>query len=76
MSTLYPNQIEFIEQQFPANAWMAFAHAQQQAFAQGRNVLVSDDGAIYRVFPDGSKVFVKKIKPLVKVQRGTKHDLS
>jgi predicted transcriptional regulator len=76
MSTLSPKQIEFIEQRFPAEAWTVFAQAQRQALALGRTVLVSKDESIYRLSPGGSMVFVKKIKPLVKVQRGAKLDLS
>jgi len=76
MPTLSLKQIEFIEKHFPAEAWTVFAKAQQQALAFGCTVLVTIDDSIYRLSPSGGKVFVKKIRPLVRVQRGAKIDLS
>lgn len=72
MHDLAPNQIDFIEQRFPAEAAGAFAQAQAKALALGQSVLLSKGDAIYRLSPDGSVVFVKKIEPPVQVDRGSK----
>ncbi|MFI3242196.1 MAG: hypothetical protein R3Y43_06485 [Alphaproteobacteria bacterium] len=39
----------------------------QEAFAHGASVTAVEDNAIYKFNPDGTKEFVKKIAPKVKI---------
>lgn len=55
--------IQRLENQFPAVSGSAFAAAREYVLASGQSVLQSQDGIIYEVFPDGRKVTVKKIEP-------------
>ena len=57
------NNIEELENQFPALAGAAFAAARKRVLASGNSVLQSEQGHIYEVFPDGRRVFVKDIEP-------------
>ncbi len=57
------NNIERLENQFPAASGSAFASAREQVLASGQSVLQSEQGYIYEVFPDGRRVMVKKIEP-------------
>ncbi|MBS1722867.1 MAG: hypothetical protein JSS66_07850 [Armatimonadetes bacterium] len=50
----------------------AIQEAYDNALASGYSVLVAKNGAIERVHPDGTREFVKAIKPPVKVVPGTK----
>jgi len=43
-----------------------------QALATGQAVLVSDDGGIYRVFPDGTRELVKAKPQPLSVPVGTR----
>ena len=65
-------QIEQLERDFPAASGMAFAKAYDQAIQVGLSVLVSKNGAIYEVFPDGRRELVKKIAPPIPTQPGLK----
>lgn len=64
--------IDKLEAQFPAAAGAVFANAYNQALQAGLSVLVSDSGAIYEIFPDGRRRFVKKIAPPTPIQLGLK----
>ena len=55
--------IQQLENKFPAVSGSAFAAAREQVLASGQSVLQSQDGIIYEVFPDGRRVPVKKIDP-------------
>ncbi|MEO7297887.1 MAG: hypothetical protein ABI042_04845 [Verrucomicrobiota bacterium] len=57
------NNIEKLENQFPAASGSAFAAARETILASGQSVLQSEQGYIYEVFPDGRRVVVKKIEP-------------
>ena len=62
--------IQQLESQFPAVSGSAFAAARAHALASGQSVMQSQDGVIYEVFPDGSKVEVKRIEPPTQVVSG------
>jgi len=64
--------IQRLENQFPAVSGLAFAAARERALASGQSVLQSQDGVIYEVFPDGKMVAVKKIEPPSQVVYGQK----
>jgi hypothetical protein len=57
------NNIEELENQFPALSGVAFAAARERVLASGNSVLQSEEGCIYEVFPDGRGVVVKNIEP-------------
>ena len=63
--------IQRLENQFPAVSGSAFAEARKQVLASGQSVLQSKDGVIYEVFPDGHRVEVKKIEPPLTVVIGS-----
>lgn len=63
--------IEKLEDLFPQISGSAFATARAQVLASGQSVLQSEDGAIYRVFPDGRKELVKTIEPPTYVVPGS-----
>jgi len=56
-------EIQTLEDQFPALSGSAFATARNQMLQAGESVLQSENGVIYRIFPDGRRVEVKKIEP-------------
>ena len=43
-----------------------------KTLASGGSVLETDGGAIYEVFPDGTRRFVKQIEPPISVEYGQK----
>ncbi|HWD93788.1 MAG TPA: hypothetical protein VG938_15720 [Verrucomicrobiae bacterium] len=55
--------LQKLENQFPAVSGSAFAEARERVLASGQSVLQSQDGVIYEVFPDGRRVAIKKIDP-------------
>jgi hypothetical protein len=65
-------EIERLENLFPAAASGAFRNAYHQALRAGFSVLVSANGAIYEVFPDGHRRFVKAIDPPIVMRPGQK----
>ncbi len=56
-------ELQKLENQFPAFSGVAFATARKQVLQSGQSVLQSENGVIYEVFPDGRKVEVKKVEP-------------
>lgn len=63
--------IQKLENQFPAVSGSAFAAARDQVLASGQSVLQSRDGVIYEVFPDGRRVVLKNIEPPTSVVSGS-----
>ncbi len=63
--------IQQLENQFPAVSGSAFAAARDQVLASGQSVLQSQDDVIYEVFPDGHRVEVKRIEPPIQVKAGS-----
>jgi len=61
-----------LEKSFPTLSGMAFKTARDEALAAGQSVLVSEDGVIYEVFPDGRRIERKRIEPPTRVALGTK----
>jgi hypothetical protein len=64
-------KIQTLENLFPTQSSQAFAAARAQVLASGQSVLQSEEGAIYEVFPDGRREFVKCIAPPIPVVPGT-----
>ena len=65
-------EIELLEAQLPAASGIAFSNARAQVLASGQSVLQSEGGAIYEVFPDGQRRFVKTVQPPSTVIIGSK----
>ena len=63
--------IQKLENQFPALSGSAFAAARKQALDAGLSVLESKDGVIYEAFPDGRREVVKAIEPPTRVVTGS-----
>ncbi len=66
------DDIQKLENKFPAASGSAFAAACEQVLASGQSILVSERGIIYRVFPDGRREVVKQIEPPMAVVAGVK----
>ena len=66
------NEIQRLENQFPAVSGQAFAAAREKVLASGQSVLQTENGFIFRVFPDGRKELVKQIDAPTPVTPGTK----
>ena len=62
--------IEYLEKHIPEMAEAAVKQAYWQALASGSSVLVSENGVINEVFPDGTIKFVKNIAPRVAMEKG------
>ncbi len=60
-----------LDEQIPAMAGAVFAAARARTLASGQSVLESDNGAIYEVFPDGTRKWVMAIAPPIVVKKGT-----
>ncbi len=65
-------QIEQLELDFPAASGVAFSNAYQQAVQAGLSVVVSENGVIFEVSPDGQRRLVKNIAPPSPAQPGRK----
>lgn len=59
------------EEEIPRLAKSATKSAYRKALSSGDGVLVSKDGEIRRVYPNGSAEFVKKSVPAVKMRKGS-----
>ncbi len=57
-------------------ARIAVHQAYEEALASGIPVLVSKDGVLYEVRPDGTRSELKRIEPPTLVQKGQKLSLS
>ena len=66
------NEIQRLENQFPAVSGQAFAAAREKVLASGQSVLQTENGFIFRVFPDGRKELVKQNDAPTPVTPGTK----
>lgn len=55
--------MQFLEEHIPELAQSAVTQAYWQALASGSSVLQSENGAIYEVFPDGTRKLIKTTTP-------------
>jgi hypothetical protein len=58
---LNEKMIDFLEEHLPELMATATKQAYWQTLASGQSVLIAEDGKLIRVFPDGTKEFVKDI---------------
>lgn len=63
--------IDYLEEKIPELAAAASKIAYWQALASGSSVLISDQGNIVEIFPDGTQKFIEKGEPQVTLKKGT-----
>ncbi len=66
------SELERLERSFPPTSGVAFASARERVLASGQSLLQIEAGAIYEVFPDGRRRFVKAVEPPIPVVAGSK----
>lgn len=64
-------EIQNLENEFPAMSGRAFSAARKRVLASGQAVMQAENGFLVREFPDGRKETVKAMRPLLKVRAGT-----
>ena len=68
--------MRFLEEHIPILADAAVKQAYWQALATGSSVLVSEEGALVEIFPDGTQKVLKQLKPQTDVTAGQRLELS
>ena len=64
--------VDYLEAQIPSLSAAAMDGAYWRALAAGQKVLISDDGGIYQVFPDGTRKLIKTTQTPLSVPVGTR----
>ncbi|MEI8017120.1 MAG: hypothetical protein WCH39_02920 [Schlesneria sp.] len=67
--------IEQLELSFLAASGSAFLNAYQQAVVAGLSVVVSEEGKIFEIFPDGQRKLLKEIEPPSPSQPGQRYTI-
>ena len=67
--------LDYLEEHIPELAEVAFKQAYWAALASGSSVLISENGSLVEVFPDGTRKFIKKLPAWTPVKRGQKFEL-
>jgi hypothetical protein len=62
--------IDYLEKHIPEMAVAAVKQAYWQALASGSSVLISENGVLKEIFPDGTSKIIKKGKPHTKTRKG------
>lgn len=62
----------FLEEHIPELAETAIKQAYWRALASGSSVLEVENDELVEVFPDGTRKFIKKVKPSMKIPPGTR----
>lgn len=73
--SLSEEAIDYLEAHIPELAEIAFKQAYWSALASGSSVLVSENGSLVEVFPDGQRKFIQKLPEWIPVTRGQKWKL-
>ena len=68
--------MRFLEEHIPILADAAVKQAYWQALATGSSVLVSEEGALVEIFPDGTRKVLKQLEPQTAVTVGQRLELS
>ncbi len=63
-------EIEYLEKHIPEMAKAAVKQAYWQALGSGSSVLVSDNGTIKEVFPDGTTNITQENGRFTKIEKG------
>jgi hypothetical protein len=64
--------IRTLEKRFIARSNSAFVTAYKRSRASGQPVVVSEDGLICEISPDGSRKVLKRVEPPTRVRAGLK----
>ncbi len=64
--------IQQLETMFPSLSGVTFSAARKETLASGQSVLLSENGVIYEVFPDGTRLKRKNIEAPTPIKEGTK----
>ncbi len=62
--------LQQLENTFPSRSGDAFSAAFKRTIESGMDVLIAEDGYLYKVFPDGRREKIKKIEPPFSVAKG------
>ena len=65
----------FLEEHIPELATVAFKQAYWAALASGSSVLISENGNLVEVFPNGKQKFIKPLLPSTQVTCGQKLEI-
>lgn len=65
----------FLEEHIPELADVAFKQAYWSALASGSSVLISENGNLVEIFPDGKQKIIKRLPPSISVVRGQKLEI-
>lgn len=57
---------------FIARSGSAFAAACKRSYASGQPTVISEEGFVYEVSPDGSRRVLKRVEPPTRVRLGLK----
>lgn len=74
--TLSEEAMSYLEEHIPELANVAFKQAYWAALASGSSVLVSENGKLVEVFPDGRHKFIKHLAPSVSVNPGQRLEIN
>lgn len=74
--TLNEKAMSFLEEHIPELADAAFKQAYWAALASGSTVLVSENGNLVEMYPDGTQKFIKKLPQSIRVTPGQKLERS
>lgn len=66
----------FLEEHIPELADAAFKQAYWAALAAGSSVLISQNGSLVEIFPDGQQKFIKLLPPSTPVTLGQKFKIN
>jgi hypothetical protein len=73
--TLSEESISFLEEHIPELADAAFKQAYWAALASGSSVLISENGNLVEVFPNGKHKFIKHLPPATPVTPGQRLEI-
>jgi hypothetical protein len=72
---LTDKELDYLEKHIPELAEVAFKQAYWAALASGSSVLISENGNLVEVFPDGERKIIKPLPPSTPVTKGQKMEL-
>jgi hypothetical protein len=74
--TLNEEAMSFLEEHIPELASIAFKQAYWSALASGSSVLISKNGDLVEIFPDGTHKFIKHLPPPISVIPGQRLEIN
>ncbi len=73
---LNEEEMSYLEEHIPELAQIAFKQAYWAALASGSSVLISENGDLVEVFPDGKRKFIKHLAPWIPVTQGQRFEIN